>query len=164
MTSKMADIQLTLTFRKDLTIREGNSCIFLWLNKVDRAGLQIKYRFVPELGKKIKLHYHGYFEWDPSDTSRATLIHYMIYRWKQDYGYYYESHGELNTWLAYIDKQVRHHADLGIKAFIPITEDTLKKHRHIAKLRPIDEDIYTVTDQTAIDLEYGLKELAPQVV
>lgn len=149
MTTEKTNVQLTLTFRKDMTIREGNTCIFLWLHKIDRSGLRINYRFIPELGKKIKIHYHGYFDWDPTDSEAETLVHYMIYRWKTDYGYYYESHGPLMTWLQYINKQVQHHANLKIPNFQPISPETTKKHRLIPKE-------FHQTDQTAIDLEHGV--------
>lgn len=97
----MRNYQFTLTFRSDVNSIIADRLLNSWL----RTGTQgkIDYLIFPEIGRNLRYHYHGYFQYE---DSYEPLVLKMLFRWKHMNGFVKKSEGTLSRWIRYISKDI----------------------------------------------------------
>jgi len=91
---------VTLTFKRDVNAQEAKVYLFKWLKPLIQKGIQ--FRFVSEIGKNLKFHYHGLIL---TTAPEATLVvREALFRWKHTRGFIYLSKGSKEGWVRYIEK------------------------------------------------------------
>lgn len=104
----MRNYQFTLTFRKDVSVREARIALNKWLiplRKMATTDPAISFQIVGEISPNLKYHFHGYIEYSEHAPSAETNIKRMLFRWKTMHGFVKLSHGTLHRWVEYMKKE-----------------------------------------------------------